>query len=73
MPDRRYRVLAVATHAVQYRKPIFRRMAKHPSLVAGLALDQPSVTQAQESRAIIWHKVPSIPGPHLLQFLAGLS
>jgi len=28
MPDRRYRVLAVATHPVQYMTPIFRRMAK---------------------------------------------
>src|ERR1700687_3995257 len=32
MPDRRYRVLAVATHPVQYMTPIFRRMAKHPLL-----------------------------------------
>jgi glycosyltransferase involved in cell wall biosynthesis len=32
MPDRRYRVLAVATHPVQYMTPVFRRMAKHPSL-----------------------------------------
>jgi glycosyltransferase involved in cell wall biosynthesis len=32
MPDRRYRVLAVATHPVQYMTPIFRRLAKHPSL-----------------------------------------
>ncbi len=32
MPDRRYRVLAVATHPVQYMTPLFRRMAKHPSL-----------------------------------------
>jgi glycosyltransferase involved in cell wall biosynthesis len=32
MPDRRYRVLAVATHPVQYMTPIFRRMARHPSL-----------------------------------------
>src|SRR5882762_8767884 len=32
MPDRRYRVLAVATHPVQYMSPIFRRMAKHPLL-----------------------------------------
>jgi glycosyltransferase involved in cell wall biosynthesis len=30
MPDRRYRVLAVATHPVQYMAPIFRRMAAHP-------------------------------------------
>src|SRR6267378_1996005 len=32
MPDRRYRVLAVATHPVQYMTPIFRRMAEHPLL-----------------------------------------
>jgi glycosyltransferase involved in cell wall biosynthesis len=32
MPDRRYRVLAVAAHPVQYMAPIFRRMAAHPSL-----------------------------------------
>ncbi|MGC1088822.1 MAG: glycosyltransferase, partial [Candidatus Acidiferrum sp.] len=30
MPDRRYRVLAVATHPVQYMSPIFQRMAAHP-------------------------------------------
>jgi glycosyltransferase involved in cell wall biosynthesis len=29
MPDRRYRVLAVAAHPVQYMAPIFRRMAAH--------------------------------------------
>lgn len=32
MADRRYRVLAVATHPVQYMAPIFRRMAKQPGL-----------------------------------------
>src|SRR5260370_31816657 len=32
VPDRRYRVLSVATHPVQYTAPIFRRMAKHASL-----------------------------------------
>jgi glycosyltransferase involved in cell wall biosynthesis len=32
MPDRRYRVLAIATHPVQYMTPIFRRMAQHPLL-----------------------------------------
>jgi glycosyltransferase involved in cell wall biosynthesis len=29
MPERRYRVLAVATHPVQYMAPILRRMAAH--------------------------------------------
>jgi len=32
MPEHRYRVLAVATHPVQYMAPIFRRMANHPAL-----------------------------------------
>src|ERR1700674_5377512 len=32
MPDPRYRVLAIATHRVQYMVPIFRRMATHPAL-----------------------------------------
>jgi len=40
--------------------------------VEGLALAQPGATTAQDSRAVVWHKVPSIPGPHLLQFLAWL-
>lgn len=31
MSERRYRVLAVATHPVQYMAPVFRRMANHPS------------------------------------------
>ena len=32
MPERRYRVLAVATHPVQYMAPIFRRMSANPAL-----------------------------------------
>jgi glycosyltransferase involved in cell wall biosynthesis len=40
--------------------------------VEALVLDQAGVAHAQESGAIIWHKVPSIPGPHLVQFLAWL-
>ncbi len=32
MNDRRYRVLAIAAHPVQYMAPIFRRMAAHPAL-----------------------------------------
>jgi len=30
--NRRYRVLIVATHAVQYSAPIYRQMARHPEL-----------------------------------------
>src|SRR5438445_6183478 len=32
MPERRYRVLFVASHPVQYQAPLFRRMAEHPSV-----------------------------------------
>lgn len=32
MTDSRYRVLFVASHAVQYQSPIFRRLAAHPEL-----------------------------------------
>jgi glycosyltransferase involved in cell wall biosynthesis len=31
--------------------------------------DRPSGPGTQECGAVIWHKVPSIPGPHLLEFL----
>jgi glycosyltransferase involved in cell wall biosynthesis len=32
MPERRFRVLAIATHPVQYSAPLFRRMATSPHL-----------------------------------------
>jgi glycosyltransferase involved in cell wall biosynthesis len=32
MADRRYRVLAIATHPVQYMAPVFRRMSANPAL-----------------------------------------
>ena len=40
--------------------------------VEGLALAPPGVKPSQDSGAIIWHKLPSTPGPHLLQFIAWL-
>ena len=40
--------------------------------VEDLALAQPGVARSQDCGAIIWHRVPSIPGPHLVQFLAWL-
>jgi UDP-glucose:(heptosyl)LPS alpha-1,3-glucosyltransferase len=40
--------------------------------VEGLALAHPRITRPQGSGAIIWHKVHSIPGPHLPRFLAWL-
>jgi len=32
MPERRYRVLLVCSHPVQYASPVFRQMAQHPRL-----------------------------------------
>ena len=32
MPDRRYKLLLISTHAVQYASPVFRVMAQHPRL-----------------------------------------
>jgi glycosyltransferase involved in cell wall biosynthesis len=40
--------------------------------VEDLALTRPSVRNSEDSGAIIWHKVPSLPGPHLWQFLGWL-
>src|SRR5438477_8405423 len=37
MPEARYKVLAVATHPVQYMAPIFRRMAADPRLALQVA------------------------------------
>lgn len=36
--------------------------------VEDLALDGQTASEPRESGAILWHKVPSVPGPHLLQF-----
>ena len=40
--------------------------------VKDLVLAPPRVAPSQDSGAIIWHKVPALPGPHLLQFLSWL-
>jgi UDP-glucose:(heptosyl)LPS alpha-1,3-glucosyltransferase len=40
--------------------------------VEDLALTQPAGSSRRDSEAIFWHKVPSLPGPHLLQFLVWL-
>jgi len=40
--------------------------------VEDLALTQPARSSPSDSGAIFWHKVPSIPGPHLFEFLVWL-
>ena len=37
MPEPRYRVLAIASHPVQYMAPLLRRMAQHPQLDLSVA------------------------------------
>jgi UDP-glucose:(heptosyl)LPS alpha-1,3-glucosyltransferase len=40
--------------------------------VEDLDLDAPSVLRRQDSGALLWHKVPSLRGPHLLRFVSWL-
>src|SRR6267154_4507914 len=64
-PDPRYRVLAVATHPVQYMAPIFRRMATHPDLdlqVAYCTLRGAEVAHDPEFGANIQWDVPLLDG-----------
>jgi glycosyltransferase involved in cell wall biosynthesis len=65
MPDRRYRVLAVAAHPVQYMAPIFRRMAAHPALdlhVAYCSLRGAEAGHDPEFGASIQWDVPLLDG-----------
>lgn len=65
MPDRRYRVLAVATHPVQYMAPIFRRMAAHPGFdlhVAYCSLRGAEASHDPEFGATIQWDVPLLEG-----------
>jgi hypothetical protein len=65
MPNRRYCVLAVSTHPVQYMTPIFRRMAKHPSLdfrVAYCSLRGAEASHDPEFGANIQWDVPVLDG-----------
>jgi UDP-glucose:(heptosyl)LPS alpha-1,3-glucosyltransferase len=59
---------------------LLERLARHEHCeihlysqrVENLALAQPGARRTQDPGAIVWHKIPSIPGPHLLRFLAWL-
>ncbi|MGB6822355.1 MAG: glycosyltransferase [Candidatus Acidiferrales bacterium] len=65
MPERRYRVLLVASHVVQYSSPVYREMAKHPRLdthVAYCSLQgAESGTDADFGREVKWD-VPLLDG-----------
>jgi glycosyltransferase involved in cell wall biosynthesis len=65
MADRRYRVLAVATHPVQYMAPIFRRMAAHPCIdlhVAYCSLRGAEAAHDPEFGATVHWDVPLLEG-----------
>ena len=65
MADRRYRVLAVATHPVQYMAPIFRRMAAHPGFdlhVAYCSLRGAEAGHDPEFGATVQWDVPLLDG-----------
>ena len=65
MPERRYRVLAVAAHPVQYMAPIFRRMAASPALdlrVAYCSLRGAEAGHDPEFGASIQWDVPLLDG-----------
>jgi glycosyltransferase involved in cell wall biosynthesis len=65
MPDRRYRVLAVASHPVQYMAPIFRRMSTNPSVelhVAYCSLRGAEAGHDPEFGASIQWDVPLLDG-----------
>ncbi len=65
MAEQRFRVLAVATHPVQYMAPIFRRMALHPQLqlkVAYCSLRGAEASLDQEFGATVKWDVPLLDG-----------
>jgi glycosyltransferase involved in cell wall biosynthesis len=65
MAERRYRVLAVAAHPVQYMAPIFRRMAAHPGFdlhVAYCSLRGAEAGHDPEFGATVQWDVPLLDG-----------
>jgi glycosyltransferase involved in cell wall biosynthesis len=65
MAERRYRILAVAAHPVQYMAPIFRRMAAHPGLdlqVAYCSLRGAEAGHDPEFQATVQWDVPLLDG-----------
>lgn len=65
MPEHRYRVLAIATHPVQYMAPIFRRMAAHPGFdlhVAYCSLRGAEAAHDPEFGATVQWDVPLLEG-----------
>jgi glycosyltransferase involved in cell wall biosynthesis len=70
MSERRYRLLCIATHPVQYQSPLFREMARHPRLqieVAYCSLHGAEAAMDQDfGREVKWD-VPLLDGYHWTQ------
>jgi len=65
MPESRYRVLVIASHAVQYAAPVFRQMTKHPALdlhVAYCSLRGAEAGHDPEFGATVQWDVPLLDG-----------
>lgn len=65
MPDRHYKVLAIASHPVQYMSPIFRRLAANPELelsVAYCSLRGAEAGHDPEFEATVQWDVPVLEG-----------
>jgi glycosyltransferase involved in cell wall biosynthesis len=70
MPDRRFRVLAVATHPVQYAAPLYRRMAARPDVdfqVAYCTLRGAEAAHDPEFGATVKWDVPLLDGYSWIQ------
>lgn len=65
MPDKRYRVLFIASHPVQYQAPIFRQLASEPELdvqVAYCSLKGAEIAHDPEFDAKIQWDIPLLDG-----------
>jgi len=65
MPESRYRVLAIASHPIQYGAPVFRLLAQHPQLdfhVAYCSLRGAEATHDPEFGAIVKWDIPLLDG-----------
>src|ERR1700756_3256372 len=71
MPQERFKVLAIATHPVQYMAPLFRRMAQEPALdlqVAYCSLRGATVANYDpDFQASVQWDVPLLDGYHWVE------
>jgi glycosyltransferase involved in cell wall biosynthesis len=63
---------AIAELLVRFSRNSDCEIHLYAQSVEGIAVAQPGLAGSRDSGAIIWHKVPFIPGPHLVRYLAWL-